>query len=351
MKDIYSLLNDVETNISSYAVEELTDGEKRKMLKKINQILGNDKGSTTKRRNYAAIAACAATIILIAGTISLNDGVYATAKSIAWQIGDFLGVEKNLQDYTTVIGTEKTDKGYTIKLNEIILDEDQLIVSSSVKSQEKLSAGGLMPFAEVYVNGKQVSVAAGGGSKFIDDYTEESVLDYELEDIDTNGRLDIELVYTGILKDDKEAKGDWRFHFEADGAKLAMDTTRIALNNSFPLPNGSKLVLTEYTSNDLGQKVYFKIENWDYKKDPMYDLVLKGKDNLDHKVEFGLSYFKGEKKVGRLNAAPINGTIEGVQSITLKPYAVKMPEKSGRMSHDFVEIGDSVTINLRGNQD
>lgn len=345
MKDIYLLLNEVETKIDSYTIEELDDEEKRKLLKKIKQMSSNEKGRKVKRRNYATIAACVATIILIAGTINFNDAVYATAKSIAWQISDFLGIEKDLQDYTTVIGTEKTDKGYTIKLNEIILDEDQLIVSSSIRSQEKLSVGGLMPFAEVYVNGKKVSVAAGGGSKFIDDYTEESVLDYELEGIDTNGKLDIELIYTGILKDNKETRGKWDFHFEADGAKLAVDTTRIALNNSFLLPNGSKIILTEYTSNDLGQKVYFKLENWDYKKDPMYDLVLKGKDNLGHKVEFEMSYCKGEKKVGRFNETPISD-IEGVESLTLKPYAVEMPKESGRLSHDFVDTGDSFTINL-----
>ncbi|WP_312648462.1 DUF4179 domain-containing protein [Aminipila sp.] len=347
MKDIYSLLNDVETNISSYAVEELTDGEKRKMLKKINQILGNDKGSTTKRRNYAAIAACAATIILIAGTINFNDAVYATAKNIAWQIGDFLGVGKDLQDYTTVIGTEKTDKGYTIKLNEIILDENQLIVSSAVRSQEKLSVGGLMPFAEVYVNGKKVSVAAGGGSKFIDDYTEESVLDYELEGIDTNGRLDIELIYTGILKDNKETRGKWGFHFEADGAKLAMDTTRIALNNSFPLPNGSKLVLTEYTSNDLGQKIYYKVEDWEYEKNPMYDLKLEGQDSQGSTIAFDMSCFDGKEKRGRLNVRRIDGVVpEQAKWIRLKAYAVEMPKQSGKMSHDYVEIGDSFTIDL-----
>nr|WP_315025114.1 DUF4179 domain-containing protein [uncultured Aminipila sp.] len=346
MKDIYSLLNDVETNINSYAIEELTDGEKRKMIKGIKEISGKDKRSRAKRRNYATVAACAAIVIIAAGTINFNDAVYATAKSIAWQISDFLGVEKNLQDYTTVIGTEEMDKGYTITLNEIILDEDQLIVSSAVKSQEKLSAGGLMSFADVYVNGRKVSVAAGGSSKFIDDYTEESVLDYELEGMDTKGKLDIELVYTGILNDNKETRGNWDFHFEADGAKLAADTTRITLNNSFTLPNGGKIILTEYTSNDLGQKIYFKLKNWDYKKDPMYDLKLEGKDNFGHEIEFGLSYLKGEEKLGRLNATSINGDIEGIEFLILKPYAVKMPEKSGRLSDDFIDIGDSFTINL-----
>ncbi|MHC1722648.1 MAG: DUF4179 domain-containing protein [Aminipila sp.] len=343
MKDIYSLLNNVKTNINSYSIEELTDGEKRKMLNEIRKITGSDKRSNLKKRNYGVIAACVAIVILAAGTINFNDAVYATAKSIAWKISDFLGVEKNLQDYTTVIGTEQMDKGYAIKLNEIILDENQLIVSSSVKSKEKLSAGGLMTFADVYVNGKKVSVAAGGSSKFIDDYTEEAVLDYELENIDTNGKLDIELVYTGILKDGKETNGNWDFHFEADGAKLAEDTARIALDNSFLLPNGSKIILTEYTSNDLGQKIYFKLENWNYKDDPMYDLKLEGKDDLGNPVDFQLSWQKGEEKTGRLNANPSDAN---AKLITLVPYAVKMPEKSGKMSHDFVKTGDSFTIDL-----
>lgn len=343
MKDIYSLLNDMETNINAYTIEELTHGEKRKMLKGIKEISGKDNRSKPKRRNYAAIAACVAVLVIAAGTINFNDAVYATAKSIAWQIGDFLGVERNLQDYTTVIGTEETDKGYTIKLNEIILDEDQLIVCSSVKSKEKLSVGGLMTFADVYVNGKKVSVAAGGGSKFIDDYTEESVLDYELEGIDTNGKLDIELVYIGVLKDDKEINGKWGFHFTADGRQLALDTMEIGLNKSFYLPNGSQIVLTKYTSNALGQKIYYKLENWDYDKDPNYDLKLTGVDDLGNSVDFQLSWQKGEEKTGRLNATPADAN---TKLITLAPYAVEMPEKSGKMSHDFVKTGDSFTIDL-----
>ncbi|QHI72824.1 DUF4179 domain-containing protein [Aminipila terrae] len=346
MKEIYSLLNDVETDIDSYCPQDLTDIEKTKLKEQIKKRIGKPE-KNGKRKRYAAVAACVAVCVIALGTLNFSDLVYASAKSIAWQISNFLGIEKNLQDYTTVVGTSKTDKGYTIKLNEIILDENQLVVSSSVQSKQKLSEGGVIASADVYVNGKRVSVAAGGSSRALDDYTEESLLDYELEDIDTSSRLDIELVYTDILQGSKVTNGKWAFHFEADGSKLAEATVHKDLNNSFTLPDGSKLVLTEYTSNDLGQKIYFKVENWEYEKNPMYDLELEGKDDQGNKIIFDMSYFDGEEKTGRLNVRMIEGVVpESAKWVMLKPYAVKMPEKSGKMSHDFVEIGDSFTIKL-----
>lgn len=345
MKDIYSLLNEVDTDLDSYIREELEEREKVIMIDNIRQMSGNKYKS--KKRRYTTIAACAMIAVLLVSTISFNDTAYASVKSIVWQISDFLGVEKNLDDYTTVIGSEVKDKGYAITLNEVILDKDQLIVSSYIKADEKIDEGGLMEFADVYINGKKASVAGGGGEKYIDEYTVSSVMEYELEDVNTNDNLEIQILYNSILRNAQEIKGKWDFHFKADGQKLAADTTYINLNNKFTLPNGSEVVLKEYTSNDLGEKIYFELDNWNYKKDPMYDLKLVGTDNLGNKVEFELSYMKGQEKIGRFNLSSIcEGIGEEVDSITLKPYAVKMPEKSGRMSHDFEEVGDSFTINL-----
>ncbi|WP_027400056.1 DUF4179 domain-containing protein [Anaerovorax odorimutans] len=343
MKKLYSLLNNVEINLDDYNKEELTDMEKRKMIRGIKQM----NGDKNKRKKYKVAAACIVALIIATGTIGFNDTAYAAARNVAWQIGNFLGIEKNLQDYTTVIGTSKTNKGYTITLNEVILDDNQLVVSSSAKSDKKLSQRGISKIADIYVNGKRASVAGGGSSRIVDEYTEESLIAYELEGVNTNGKLDIEIIYDSIFVDQQEIKGKWDFHFEADGAKLSENTTRISLNKSFNLPNGSQVILTEYSSNDLGQKIYFKLKDWDVKKDPMYDLKLEGTDNLGNEVEFDVSYIKGDEKSGRLNIDSITGNIsEDADSITLKPYAAKMPEKSGKMNNEFVQIGDAFTINL-----
>lgn len=347
MKEIYTLLNEVNTNIDSYDAESLTEEEKRKLFKNIRGTIGKGQGNRRHSRRYARTAACAAVLILFAGIITYNDTAYAAAKNVAWKIGEFLGIENNLQDYTTVVGTSKRDKGYTVTLNEVILDKDQLIVSASVRSDEKFSESSGTETADVYVNGKQVSVAGGGVSRQIDSYTRESVMDYELENVDTSGKLNIEIIYSSMWRGEEKTKGNWNFQFETDGEKLAVDTKHFALDQSFKLPNGSGVVLTEYTSNNLGQKIYFKLQNWDYVQDPMYDLKLEGTDNLGNQVEFDLSYMKGREKHGRLNISSVcEGIGEGAEYLTLKLYAVEMPEKSGRMSNDFTVLGESFIVPL-----
>lgn len=340
MNEMYSLFNDFDTNLDDYQKEYLTDLEKRKLL---NQIRKTKNTTTKHNRKYAAAIVCVALLSVFVVTVNMNNSVYAAAKNIAWQIGEFLGIEKSLQDYTTVLGTSREDKGYTITLNEVILDDNQLVVSSSIQSDKKMSDMGVIDSADVYVNGKMVSSASGGGSQKTDEYTQESVINYELEGVDTKGKLDIEILYNSLYKREEVIKGNWDFRFEVDGARLAADTKHVDLEEPFRLPNGSKVTFTEFTSNNLGQKIYFQFDNWNYKNDPMYDLKLEGTDDLGNQVEFDLSHFNGQE--GRLNRyVGDEGIEEGATSLTLTPYAVAMPEESGKMSDDFVKIGQPFTI-------
>ena len=343
MKEMYSLFNHLDTNLEDYQKEYLTDLEERKLLNQIRKT----KNITMKKhsKKYVAAIVCITLLSIFGVTVNMNSAVYAAAKNIAWQIGEFLGIEQSLQDYTTVLGTSREDKGYTITLNEVILDDNQLVVSSSIQSDTKMSEMGVIDSANIYVNGKRVSSASGGSSQKTDEYTQESVINYELEGVDTQGKLDIEILYNSLHKGEEVIKGDWDFRFQADGAKLEADTKHVDLEEPFILPNGSKVIFTEFTSNNLGQKIYFQFDNWNYKNDPMYDLKLEGTDNLGNQVEFDLSHFNGQN--GRLNRyIGGEGIKEGASSFTLTPYAVAMPEESGKMSDEFVKIGQSFTIYL-----
>lgn len=73
-----------------------------------------------------------------------------------------------------------------------------------------------------------------------------------------------------------------------------------------------------------------------------YDIRLEGKDNLGNPVTFYLSRINNKK--GRFNLEIIDN--DNFTSITLIQYAVKFPEKSGRMNNNFTKTGESFTINL-----
>ena len=342
MKQIYSLLNDVNTSMEHYERAELTDIENAELKKAVRRI-------THKRgRGHKAIAgvACAALLIGAIGCVSFHGEVYAAAKSIAWQIGSFMGIDKNLQNYTEVLNTSQTEKGYTITLNEVILDENELIVSSTIKSEKKIAEPGLNAAGEVYINGKRSSRAAGGGSKMLDNYTEESVITYQLEGIETGSKLDIEILYNQIGMEKDAVKGNWRFQFTADGTALAADTIHVGLNQCFNLPNGAIVSLDEYTSNNLGQKIYFTVSGVTSMKCAEYDLQLSGQDDQGKNVEFDMRSMNGDEGKGIFEASG-EGVSETAKKLTLIPSAVKFPEKSGRLSNDFSPVGEKFVIELK----
>ena len=339
MSQIYSLLNDVKTDIDLYARDELTDIEMQKMK---NSMKSRQKNRSGRRRVMATVA-CAAIAVLLIGNTAFADEIQVAAKSIAWQIGNFLGIDKDLQDYVTVLNTSKTDKGYTITLNEVILDDNELIVSSTIKSEEPINDLSFMTDEEISVNGKSASVSSGGGSRQIDEHTIESVINYKLKNVDANQKLDIEINYNQIGREEDGVKGNWNFRFLADGSALAIDTLHFPLDASFALPNEEKIQLFEYTSNNLGEKIKFTILKAPKKNSADYDMQLEGEDDLGNKVNFSLRYMNSEGGCFK-PSDPIN---ENANRITLRPYAVKFPETSGRLSNDFKPVGDEFTIDLR----
>ena len=67
----------------------------------------------------------------------------------------------------------------TVQLNEVILDKDEIIVSTTTKSDIGLGeSGNLLLFGDIYINGRRISSGSGGSKKQIDEYTMESVLVY-----------------------------------------------------------------------------------------------------------------------------------------------------------------------------
>lgn len=312
---------------------------------KINERLSNNK---PKKLNKNIVAA---TILILIGLTTALGLIFSTEVSAAvkltmFDIKRYLGVNNNLDEYRTIVNETVSKNGITIQLNEVILDKDELIVSTTVKSDQKLgNNGNIMVFGDIYINGKNISNSSGGATKQIDEYTEESVLSYTLDGELNDGNLYIEIKYNEALihVDDKEdkVKGPWNFKFISNGDALSINTNNIKLNNSFALENGQKITLTEYKSNDVGQKIYYSIDNKD--KNNIYYLMLKGHDNLGNEIEFYSSYEKATSGLMK-NQTEIS---DEAKVLILTPYTVHVPKESGKMSNDYKKIGEEFTIILK----
>lgn len=338
-KDIYDMLNDSDINLEDYKKEEFNDIEKGK-------IKSNFRKSIKKKRNYKkGTVAAALAIGLTAGLLGTNTGnqVLANINIIGSSIASKLGLESDLENYKTVVDKAITKGGITIQLNEVVLDGNVLIVSSTLKTQEKIDKEiGITAFGSVYVNGKEVSLSAGGGSENIDKYTTESVMEYTLGASDLSGDLDVKIIYKDVLiGGDVKNKGPWEFEFRTNGDELALDTQIVELNNKFILDNGDEITIEKYTSNSVGQKIYYSKTG----KGNDYNIKLEGRDNLGNKVEFDTR--TSSPSEGVLTRYDLDGPLSSeAKSITLTPYAVEHPKESGRMNNDFKKVGEAFTINI-----
>ena len=170
-KDIYTLCNDIHTDLEQYDMEPINELDKKRMQYKGAEIAAAypKQKQKSKSKNYKWIAA-ACSALLVCGVMMTDTGsraVYAAGENVAYHISSFLGIDRNLSEYATVIGTEEIDNGYSIRLNEVILDQNTLIVATDVYKTdsegtviEKVPMG--IPIGDVFINGLDaVRVAAG----------------------------------------------------------------------------------------------------------------------------------------------------------------------------------------------
>lgn len=339
MKDsIYNILNDVETELSEYEIVEMTKTEKEIVKRNLKQVLKN-------KSNYKKYASIAAGIVVCIGLIGISfDGsVYAGIKNIASDIASYLGIENNLEDYKMIVGQSVTDKGITVTLNEVLVDNDQIIVSSTATSDIITSDIGIFSMdGIVKINGKEMVYGSSGSSKILDKYTSQTVMSYHINKIDLKEDLDIKITFDSVFLEGKEIKGKWSFQFKASGEELAAHTIEIPVTNSFELPSNCKIKLKKYTNNVIGPKIYFDIEG-----DIEYNVELRGKDDIGNPVIFYISHINNGDGVFELETIDNGNLDETASKLFLTPFAVEMPKESGRMNQDFQKIGEQFEIDIK----
>ena len=320
----------------------------------LNQKITSTFMALPKRKKYhtglfrlssvaAILALCVLTSIGFASP-SFASNVRNVSNTISSNISNFLGLQKNLDEYQTVINKAVTDQSITVTLNEVVLNGSELTVSYSINSSKKIEAMESWDASnKVYVNGVQASTGASGLARNIDDYTTQAVTTYALDKVDVNGDLDIKILCSQIslMGSNDAIKGSWDFEFRTNGNQLKTDTKEILLNHKFTLENGKIFTLTKYTDNRLGQVISASTSN--LITQPMYAVKLNGIDNLGNKVEF---YISGGDK-GVVVFKIVNGTLnEKAKTLTLAPYAARIPDKSGEMNSEYYQVGDKFTIDL-----
>lgn len=239
-------------------------------------------------------------LVLIGGLLIFNDEGSSQVKDTFGSIASNFGLDSDLNEYKKAINKPITNNGYTITLNKVILDKNDLTISSTVKSDNGEFNGYPEMLESVFINGTRINSDSNGNSEMINDSTMNKVTTYFL-DKELSGEVNVRVEYPGIqMIDDTGSEtinGDWSFNFNTNADALVKDTLAVNLNKKFKLEDGKTIKLSKYISNSLGTKIEFSLPT----DGTEYLMKLAGNDNLGNKVEFYCDYSNNGKGIFKLD--------------------------------------------------
>ena len=348
MKDcnnVYELLNYMEIDLDDYEKEMLSDKEKRSL-----------KGLFKKKRRQRVlmqIGTIAAIFFLAIGFFSqtnLGKNVYAAVQlkvaEISYSIGVSMGIERDIEPYANVVDQIVADNGIEVKLSSVIIDKDELIFSIIVNTNKAVD---MFRFDyDIFINGKKLTnygAAGRAGSITDSDSLFFHTQAVDVEGIDLKDDIDVRIVLkdmeliTGTSQEKR--KGKWQFDFTANGSELTANSRTIPIDYSFNIDN-QEYILQEFRYNPVNQKIYGKVKG---AFGVRYDVYLKGHDNLGNEVVFYLASVSGEDLEFKYSNI-YSDLSDELTSISLTPYAAKLPEQSGKISDDYRQVGEEFIIYL-----
>ncbi|WP_243524785.1 DUF4179 domain-containing protein [Bacillus pseudomycoides] len=284
MKDPYEMLNEVVVDENEYTEVQLSDIENKRIKKRISKKL-KKKRSHTKRN--IAIVTSAAVLFFITMTFDMR-GMIADIPLIGSNMEDYVNSGREpLKEYKTTIGQTVYDNGVEVRLDEVLIDEGQIIVNSTFKSN-RADLKDMFPSPNIYINGKALNGSGGGNQKKVNDYTYTffsaiDLKDENMREMNVEGELDIQVVYRDItlMSHKSSVKGEWGFSFKASGDKLKAETKTIPIQKHFTLENGQKIEVEDLKISPVSTKLNYKML-----KGNKLDVTFSAKDQNGNELKF-----------------------------------------------------------------
>ncbi len=332
MKDKFEMMNDMVVDLSEYEVYELNDIEKKQIKKRLKAKIKN-RNRNSKKKIAVIVIALGLSYIGIVSNIS----VLADIPIIGSVIEEYVNSKgKSLEDYKTIVGETEVDSGITVKLNEVVLDAGQLIISSTFKSNG-VNLDDVHVSPTVYINGSEISKNGSGSNKKIDDNTYNMFTARHLEDIEMKDNLDIKIVYENIqvntmLGKYKHLPGKWSFEISSSPEKLISDMKTIAINKEFKLDNGQEIKVENLIITPISTKLDYKMTKEN--KDDItfkYDVLFKVEDKNGNEFKFISGTTAVENSHLRFETLDDN-----IKKLKVTPYVISGQE--GKKKTDYYKV-------------
>lgn len=341
--NIYDMLNDNNIDLEGLDREGFNPIEKKQIEARFKKSINKNEKKSMKK----GLMAAAIVIAIAVGTVGSGFGtsVAAAIKLATADMGLFLGINKDLGRYKTVVDQSKSSEAISVQLNEVILNGNELVVSTTIKYEKgDLKIESIDAHGEVFINGVELSESSSGVGKITEDSTFQQVVTYSLKDNELKGDLAVKIVYPSILLNGEVTNiKPYEFEFNTNGDKLAGSTIKHPINHNFTLENGSIVTLKNYVSNKVSTKLFLDINNVN-KSEAVYDIQLRGYDNCGNKIVFKPRIMSADQGILELSTALGEEISDEAIEITLTPYAAAFSEGNGIFNSDLKQVEKKVAF-------
>lgn len=332
------MLNDVSIDFSEYEDCKLNDIEKEQMKRRIkNKIRTQHKG----RKGKIIVASIIAVTVIYIGFSNMD--ALANVPIIGSVIEEYINSNnKSLQDYKTVVGQTAADYGVTVKLNEVLIDDDEIIISSTFRSDKVDWDKAITPFPELYINGRSVGGNGSASSKKIDKSTRSFFARIDVKDIKLKKNLNIKVVYDNIdvIKSANSydtLKGKWSFEFKANKDNLLAELKTIPINRSFKLENGQEIKVVDLRITPASARINYKMLNG--KK---YDVHFMVHDQNGNELKPNSAHTLVEDSYFRFDTLD-----ENITRLKITPYVISGEEGEKKTDYHKVLENEAFEINIK----
>ncbi|MGH1327349.1 DUF4179 domain-containing protein [Bacillus pretiosus] len=315
---IYKELNDIQLDITGFEEIPLTKLEEKHWEKRVKNKLWKNKQS---KKWFGVAAAC---MLMVSITAPLGQSSLANTPFIAGLIEKYLDEQqpRDYSPYKTAIGKTAENKYGKLTLNEVIVDDNQLLISSTfepAKGVEFDYQTYLIP--QVRINGRDFSSIKDAQSIEVNDSMYTIYGGVELSEMPQTDELQIEITYNTFNRD-TVIEQPWIFDIEVSQAQLMKEKQTFDLNETIVLSDGNKVNVKKVVSTPISTTIY-------------YDVTQSTNEDIYFKIESesGKTYIFKEafasNKEGDISFSRFDGINVSVGKYSLVPYSGKENEVIG----------------------
>ncbi|CEG28807.1 DUF4179 domain-containing protein [Bacillus sp. B-jedd] len=252
---IYNELNDVKIDLSEFEETQLSKLEKKKVLKRVKRDISPKRPG----RKWRTISACAA-VAMLGIILTVDKGTVANMPFIGEKIEKHMNENKQLDysSYKTEIGSTAENGLGKLTLNEVIVDDQRIILSSTFEPASNVDADYQTAITPtVKVNGQDATEITGGQTIELNNEMFTVFNDIELGKEIATEDVEIEIRYERWNR--TAIDQPWAFKVKVNQSQMLKERKVIELNKQLTLSNDETIMLQKVVTTPMSTTVYYDL--------------------------------------------------------------------------------------------